>query len=178
MPHPLDDARLKVDRAHEHLADIKAEIARYLDTTPYEFPREHEGDVFTAKPAIIKQEPPHRLRSIVGDVLGNLRPILDYIAWQLASKHSSKPVVSGKDRIYFPLSKDALPPKNLTELETKYGVPSAVTSLIESVQPYHAGYESLRVLNALVNEDNRHVRRSVTRRHHLPGHAEQAHPRG
>src|SRR5437879_3465349 len=79
VTHPLDDARLKVDRAREHLTEIRAEIARYLDTRPYEFPTERDGDVLTAKPAIIKQEPPHRLRSVIGDVLGNLRPILDYI---------------------------------------------------------------------------------------------------
>ena len=153
MVHPLDDARLTIDRAQEHLAEIKVEIARYLDTRPYVFPTERDGDVLTARPAIIKHEPPHRLRSIIGDVLGNVRPILDYVAWQLACRHSPTPVVSGQHKIYFPISKDGLrPTKGLKELEDKYSVPPPATALIESVQPYHFGYESLGILNALVNE--------------------------
>lgn len=152
--HRLDDARLKIDRAKEHLTEIRAEIARYLDTRPYEFPTERDGDVCTARPAIIKQDPPSRLRMVIGDVLGSLRPIPDYIAWQLVSKHSPTPVAIGQDRIHFPIAKNGLPPsKSLKEFADIYAVPPPVIALIESVQPYHTGYEPLGILNALVNQD-------------------------
>jgi len=36
---------------------------------------------------------------------------------------------------------------------TAFSVPKVATDLIESVQPYHAGYEPLATLNSLVNSD-------------------------
>jgi hypothetical protein len=154
MKHPLDDARLKVERAKRHLAEAKAEVACYLDTKPYEFPTEHQGGVFTARPAVIKQQPPDNLRLVLGDVIGNLRPILDYVAWELVVKHSPTPPVKGKTRIYFPLSKDpAQFAERIKEFRDKYAVPAPALSLIESAQPYHPGYQPLGTLNALVNED-------------------------
>jgi hypothetical protein len=152
--HPLDGARLKVVRAEKHLNALQDEIGRYLDTHPYEFPTEHEGDVVTAKSAVVKTEPPLDLGCIFGDCLTNLRSSLDYIAWELAVRHSPAPVVEGKDIIYFPLAKDATDfgTKRRADL-ARYSIPAPALDLIESVQPYHTGYESLRLLTTLGNKD-------------------------
>jgi hypothetical protein len=101
-------------------------------------------------------EPPLRLSCILGDCLGSLRAALDYVAWQLAFRYCSRPVVSGKDKIYFPIFKrsgDFINAKTRKQLVSKYSIPGAVMALIESVQPYHAGNEALGLLIDLVNED-------------------------
>jgi hypothetical protein len=154
MSHPLDGARLKVVRAQKHLESLKDEIGRYLGNDPYEFPAEHESDAVTAKPAIVKVEPPLDLGCIIGDCLANLRPSLDYIAWELASQYSPAPLVPKKDRIYFPLNKEAAGfNTNARPHFVKYCVPAVAIDLMESVQPYQAGYEPLGLLSDLVNED-------------------------
>jgi hypothetical protein len=156
MPHPLDGARLKVVRAEKHLESLKLEVGRYLDTRPYEFATEHESDtdVLTVKPAIVKVDPPLELGCIFGDCLTNLRISLDYIAWQVASKCSATALVVGRDRIYFPLAKDAAAfGANGRAQLARYSVPATVIDLIESIQPYQTGYESLGLLTSLVNRD-------------------------
>jgi hypothetical protein len=136
------------------LESLKAEIGRYLDTRPYEFPTERDGGVLTARPAIIKVEPPLRLGGIFGDCLGNLRASLDYIAWQLATRYSPKPLVFGKDNIYFPLAKDAAGfSGNSRPSLAKYSIPAAALDIVESVQPYQPGYDPLGLLHRLGNED-------------------------
>lgn len=151
---PLDGARLKVVRAQVHLDSLKREIGAYLDAHPYDFPIESDGNVFATKEAVIKIEPPLELGCIVGDCLGNLRSSLDYIAWQLVLKHSPVAPVAGKDIVYFPLAKDAARfNANGRPNLARYSVPTAAIDLIESLQPYHAGYEPLELLSALGNED-------------------------
>jgi hypothetical protein len=154
MAHQLDGARLKVGRAKKHLQSLKDEIGRYLDTRPYEFPAEHDGDTATAKPAIIKTQPPSDFGCILGDCLANLRPSLDYIAWELASRYSSTPLTPKKARLYFPLQKCAADfCANARPPFVKYSVPASAIDIMESVQPYHSGYEQLGLLSDFVNED-------------------------
>jgi hypothetical protein len=154
---PLDGARLKVVRAQQHLDSLKQEIGRYLETRPYEFPTECKGDAVVARPAVIKVSPPLELGCIVGDCLGNLRKSLDYIAWQLGMRYSTTPLKVGKNRITFPVIDDApeFTKKCETCLTKKLAavVPASAHALIESIQPYHTGYEPLRLLNRLVNSD-------------------------
>jgi hypothetical protein len=89
---------------------------------------------------------------IVGDCLGNLRASLDYVAWQLASINRSPKI--GVDRgISFPISRDGMPPNGLANLSGIWAVPAAAITIIESIQPYHAGYEMLGALSALINQD-------------------------
>jgi len=151
---PLDGARLKVVRAQEHLNSLKAEIGKYLDSRPYEFRAEIDRDYVSARSAKINVDPPLRLGCILGDCLSNLRTSLDFVAWQLVVKHSSVTPVVGKDRIYFPLSKDAASFRaNGRSHLAHHRIPTAAIDIVERVQPYHAGYYTLGVLNRLVNED-------------------------
>jgi len=150
MTHPLDGVRLKIVRAQEHLKVLKEEVGRYLDSRPYELLTERENDRMMAR-LVIKTEPPLGLSCIVGDCVNNLRTSLDYIVWQLAVRHSSTPLIIGKDRLYFPF-KDSATSFNTDSL-AKYSIPAHALNLIESVQPYHTGYEFLRFLPILTNED-------------------------
>ncbi len=153
MTHPLDGARLKIVRAQEHLDSLKFEIGKYLDSQPYEFRSEFNSNAVSAYSAEINATPV-RLGCIFGDCLSNLRASLDYVAWQLAVKYSAVAPVIGKDRIYFPFSKDAVGfSTNGSPQFARIGVPTQAINIIESVQPYQAGYEMIGTLNRLVNED-------------------------
>jgi hypothetical protein len=98
MRHPLDGARLKIVRAQKHLDSLKDEISRYLDTHPYEFPTEHEGNVVAARPAIVSEPPPLELGCIAGDCFSNLRKSLDYIAWELLTLSLLTALFRGNER--------------------------------------------------------------------------------
>jgi hypothetical protein len=149
-PDPLDGARLKIVRAQQHLDSLKHEIMAYIRSKPYEFPIEDDGEYITVRDATISENPPVLLSCIIGDCVCNLRAALDYIAWQLAA-HNFPGLQIGTDRVYFPISET--PQDFKPDRLTKYGIPATVVSLIESVQPYHAGYETLALLKLLVNQD-------------------------
>jgi len=142
---------MKLSRAQEHLDNLKKEIGVYRDSEPFDVPLEekNDGQVLTCKP-VLRVVPPPRLSAIIGDCVGNLRSSLDHIIWQLASKHSSEPLIPKKDKPQFPISdKSPLDTRNLA----KYGIPVVALNLIESVQPYHKGHEPTAVIRDLSNED-------------------------
>src|SRR5579872_1380415 len=104
--HPLDGARLKVVRAQKHLKLLKDKIGAYLNTNPYEFPTEQDGERMTARAAVIKPgcEPSEELSCIIGECVGPLRSSLDYITWELAKRfHVPAPIVGVNRDISFPL---------------------------------------------------------------------------
>jgi hypothetical protein len=155
-PHPLDGARLKVVRAQEHLKSFNEEAWRYMSAEPYEIVPKREANNVTIE-CIITAEPPPRLACIVGDLVTNLRASLDYIAWELAMLAGNPLTEVQQKQIAFPIAPTqvSFTQANGTadRLERVCGVPAATISVIESVQPYHAGYEPLRNLNLLVNRD-------------------------
>lgn len=158
MNHPLDGARLKVVRAQKHLDALKDEIGRYLDTQPYEFHNwVEDGATWVAGP-FIKVDPPLSLSCIIGDCLGNLRKSLDYIAWELATRYSAQPPVAGSKAnkgIFFPILNDPAGEgaKGFAKMAARYAFPAPAVSIIESVQPYNAGNDSLGLLSSLTNID-------------------------
>lgn len=90
MAEALDDAWARLDRAGEHIDALKAEIRRFGDSRPYSVtgdPDLKSGEyVLRIKP----KEPPRRIGVLIGDVLSNLRPALDYLVGALAKLDSGK----------------------------------------------------------------------------------------
>jgi len=157
MTHPLDGARLKVVRAQEHLKSFNEDAWRYIGTEPSKVVPKLEGDCVGIE-GVITAEPPPALACVVGDFVTNLRASLDYIAWELAMKFGPATLTEGqKRRITFPLvstKTDFADPKGTAErLRNVCRVPTAAMSVVESVQPYNAGYESLDALDQLVRID-------------------------
>lgn len=152
---PLDGAKLKIARAQQHLDALEVEIRAYLDTKPYEFPFRQEQRLVKTGTAVITKEPPLELGCIFGDCLNNLRTALEYIAWELYTKYKIPPLPPRQaSGIHFPLQKIAADfSSNARPKLEDLAFPAAAIDLIESVQPYQAGYESLGLLNSLVNTD-------------------------
>jgi len=165
MAHPLYGARLKVVRAQEHLESFDKDAWRYVNTEPCEAVFKKDGDDISVE-GIIKTEPPPALACILGDFGTNLRAALDYIAWELFTKfrpvtHASLPA---RDRnrierqVQFPIvgSQTDFAKANSHAQYLRgasCGVPTTAMSVIESVQPYNAGYEPLSTLDLLIRTD-------------------------
>jgi len=158
MADALAGARLKIIRAQKHLDSLKDELARYTQSKPYGLTVENDRDVVgMVRPNWhITCDPDAYLGTIVGDCLCNLRSALDYVAWELASKHVGRPLVgppSGKDRITFPIVSGANSFGDSRKVFARYKIPTSAIDEIESVQPYGGGYHPLWLLNLLVNSD-------------------------
>ena len=112
MDHPLDSAREKLRRADEHLDALHAKAGAWLDSKPYEFYWvDPDPGAITADPQLqleihvgVVQEPPGDLGLILGDVLHNLRGVLDHLFWALVSRRGT-PTWEEARTIAFPIAK-------------------------------------------------------------------------
>jgi hypothetical protein len=149
----------KLERAGEHIEDLRVACDEWLGTDAYRVVREIEPETgYTAHRVKIKEPPPARLGLLVGDAVHNLRSALDHIALELAvSKHrpgrvpatieeSSEfpifPLVmkngrSGSDAFNATTNKGD--PARQSGLFKLRGVESKAVAVIEGKQPYHRG---------------------------------------
>ena len=159
MNHPLDGSKLKVVRAQKHLSELKTEIRTYLDTCPYDIvPNVQKNSGYSGPYPVALAEPPIELSSIIGDVLNNLRPALDYVAWQLAVKYLGDPPLNpAKDKgwICYPIALSASDDGYWNKINrfTNRKLPTDAIAEIQSTQPHNRGYEAMGWLRDLVNDD-------------------------
>jgi hypothetical protein len=154
-----------MERASEHAADLKAEIARFLDTNPYsvahEFDRKPLPNEFPPGMEIVgvhrwraqtEKAIPPRISILAGDVLKELRSALDYVAWQLALGQSATP----PQTTAFPIFASE---KLYARDKQRFigGIDGGAHPIFDAVQPYHAGDKAteqpLWVLHRLANDD-------------------------
>jgi hypothetical protein len=147
---PLDDAFLRIDRADEHLADLKEAIDRYLKAHPNAFVVRVEG--MTVSPMAMPSKPPPRTTGIlIGEFAQNLRTALDYLAFQLAWFDSGP---SAERRTQF-LIEDR--PKGFKDRKRFLeGLSPTHVAMIERLQPYN-GAKWLAILRDISNTDKHNV---------------------
>jgi hypothetical protein len=153
----LRNSKLKVERAHDHLAELCRELAAYSASNPVRLIREEciERDLYTVR--IEVTEPSWKTALIVGDFAYCLRSALDQLAWQLVlanTKHRP-----GR-KTCFPIHKKL----GKAFSDAVAGMPAEAIELIEALQPYTLGgkYKEniLWKLNELCNLD-KHQRIAV-----------------
>jgi hypothetical protein len=77
---PRTGARVKIERAKEHIADLVSAIALFEETCPHEIVVEDDPDRWQRTWRVrVYEEPPARLGAIAGDAVHNLRSALDLI---------------------------------------------------------------------------------------------------
>lgn len=130
----ISHAKLKAERAHEHLEAARAEIESFYKLnapvlTEEDHPEEGEFWLYVAFP-----DPPERVFILVGDFLHCLRSALDYIAWDLC--------IIGDAKInpysQFPIIGELTPKASDTFTRHTKGMPNDARRIIEKLQPYHA----------------------------------------
>jgi hypothetical protein len=135
--HPLDGARLKVERAHEHLLDLQGEIASFVGQEPYavveEFDAQQRQRVFRQ---FLYRDPPPRISAVLGDCINNLSEALDYIVNELVIANGEGP---GR-KTAFPIFTQKAGKNGFDQMSPAMlrGVATEPCGVVEGLQPYHA----------------------------------------
>jgi len=148
----LASARLKVERAKEHIRNVAIAIAGFLDTNPYVVGTKRNPQTRQLIYYVTSiKDVPLIVAAIAGDAFHNLRSALDHLAYQLLL------VGTGKEhfahQVNFPFARDADRYKAESPRKVKGMRPEAVKAINE-VEPYKGGKgERLWVLDRLDNVD-------------------------
>ena len=156
----IEIARLRLDRAVEHIDQFGIETEAFFKGTPFgiepQFYSDGERDCVSYH-FRISQDIPQRLGIIAGECVHNLRAILDNIIWGLGEIYP--PV---HDKVSFPLADSPSKYKTMLEYPKFKGIknfPPAAQTLIENLQPYNGGYAAtpqkhfLSILDSIWNAD-------------------------
>lgn len=151
MKVDLSDSYTKLDRARYHIADIQAQIARFLATDFYTLTT--KTDKATGQLKVHLQslhEPDKRLNATIGDAIGNLRSTLDYAAVTLVS-----PITNKSSGIGFPFADNESGFKGEVGKAALSVCAQAIQDhFVNEVQAYERGKgHTLWVLNKLRNID-------------------------
>lgn len=135
MADPLQSARLKVERARQHVKAVRDETRAFVDSNPYRTFVEPDPDTGEPVVRIGYARPnirvPLRLGLLAGDAIHNLRSALDHLAWQLAT------IGTGPGhRTQFPIFDDSDSYRR-QQPELLKGIDPRYWARIEAVQPYH-----------------------------------------
>jgi hypothetical protein len=147
----LSDAYQKLARAREHVAEMEKAGQALLNPDLHRLRFERDKHARRLKVIIDSQHPPDkRINSIIGDIVGNLRSVLDYVVVALVEPITGKP-----QDIHFPFADDV---KGFAGVVTKASLSVCAQAIkdhfISEVQAYKGGKgEPLWVLNKLRNID-------------------------
>lgn len=142
--HPLAGARVKLERAREHLIALNDKMAAFLTREPYELVEERLRDGRELVVRVrIHETPPLSWSGVVGNCLQDMRSALEYLAWELARlnleheppRDTSFPIYLQPDG-FFAKGKDGKPKRGSGRHKVRNMHPF-VQALIEETQPYH-----------------------------------------
>lgn len=129
----LDGVYQKLIRAEEHISALDDEVRVYLKSDPYKFIIENRGNKCVVVMNILR-EPSIGLSILLGDCLHNLRSSLDYLACEaVLLNHGTL-----TNKTCFPISDDPTKYAKLSHAGIN-GMSDQAKTLIEGMQPYHAG---------------------------------------
>lgn len=142
--HPLADAYLRIDRAREHLEELKRHIAGYIEANEASSLIKVEGHTVSA---IWPPQPPPMFGVRAGEIVYNLRAALDYLVYRLASLDAGKII----ETTQFPIEDT---PEGFKRRRSRFlrGVNKAHVAAIEEFQPYK-GVDWIWILRDLSNVD-------------------------
>lgn len=145
MSQLLEDCYLKLDRADEHLEAIKGEINSFLARDPYSI----VGQLYPGSPGNasfiatgkVHEQPPQKLKILIGEFCHNLRSSLDNLADALATSFlgdapegTEFPIF--KDRAKFFKTKSKGVPDRGSGLYKMRGLSPGAQTLVKWLQPY------------------------------------------
>lgn len=133
MSDRLDDIRVKIGRAQEHLEVLNDTANAFLQSDFYTlaFDADQKRRQIVVKATKVQPMPPV-IGVLIGDTAHQLRSILDHLMWLLAKPTSEK----AAQLVQFPLVRSH---RNFVR-HTRHmmpGVARGVRTLVERLQPYH-----------------------------------------
>lgn len=169
MSHPLQDFRLKLNRADGHLETLKGEIDAWFEKQPYGVTGKYDAGPPEKYVLYLRFfEPlPRKWGLLIGEFAHNARSALDYLAWQLV-KANNEPPKSGWTQ--FPIVLSPWDWVDRNGAKRLRGASDRHIGMVERLQPYgrpdadgfyyvtHRMFEHpLAVLRFLSNEDKHRV---------------------
>lgn len=151
MVASLDSVRQKIERANQHIEELKAAVLAFKATDPYKISTKRNPQTRELVYYIVSAEPiPAPIAAILGDILQNLRSVLDHLAYQLFIAAGGDPAKSA--HIYFPIFDDisAYKAKSLGKVQ---GIKQNAIDAIDAIKPYKGGNDTLWLLHKLNNID-------------------------
>lgn len=149
MAHPLDGAFDRVDRAEEHLVDLKRRISEwsvaYRNTALADF-NSRGSDEPLRGPQL--HTVPSIFSILLGEICYNLRAALDYLIYELAREDSG----IDQDGTQFPIEDTPEGFQARIDRGSLYGLNPDHVTAIEALQPYH-GQPWLKIFRGISNRD-------------------------
>lgn len=145
--------RLKVERAKQHIANLDAHIAAFVQRDPYVVVRAEDPDTGDLVWRVrVREQPDPRWGLIAGDAIHNLRSALDHLVWQLVLANGRQPT----DETMFPIARSA---KQFQAggLRRIKGVSAQAQAAIQAAQPYKGGNDAFWRLHRLDANDKHRV---------------------
>jgi hypothetical protein len=165
MPGVPDDARLKLDRAKQHIQLLNAAVAHFGERDPYGEESELEGAPGLRREYVMRfkmnRQPPREWSETIGDCLHNLRASLDYLVWALWIESSGVP--TKPQDVMFPIVGERSSFARARQVRIA-GLPASAQDAIERLQPFHAAEPAqhpLSVLQELNNHDKHRFLRTA-----------------
>ena len=159
MAHPLDGVRLKIVRAEKHLHEVTASLARIEEKGTCRLIPEHDQDSGLWFQRIhLEPKPQPEMSVIIGDFLFGIRSALDHLVWQLVKINGQEPSTVNM----FPIAPKPYDFRKAIKYGRLRGVAEGPCALINSLQPYYAGNESLKWLDSLHNTDKHRTLNFIT----------------
>jgi hypothetical protein len=153
-PHKLFSARLKIERAKEHIENLHSAKRAFFDTDPYEVGPKRDPQSGDLTFYVERVEPvPPRIACLAGDAIHNLRCALDHLAYALFLAGTGGSSNAQFRQTYFPISSSAAKYKTESRGKVK-GMRQNAIDAIDAIEPYKGGKgHQLWVLNELNNAD-------------------------
>lgn len=164
IPHPI---RHKLLYSKHQVERLDTQIARYLDEKSDEMLIEEYRDLDSFRSVLEGKEVSPIISLMCGDVIQNIRSVLDYLVWELVKANNCTPDEGNA----FPVCKT---PSTFREAQKRRlrGVHPDAIATIESLQHYHFGQGNesdslVFVLDKLANI-NKHRTILMARERHAP----------
>lgn len=144
---PFYSAKLRIERAKEHLNDLEAKIGSFFAENPYTRVVDPDPDgVHEIHKIRLTQRIPYRWRILATEIIEHLRASLDHSVWATANLHNG----SLNEFNVFPFSSDPI------KFEQRMGgiakdVPTEIQALLRAFKPYNGGNDDLYTLNDMCN---------------------------
>lgn len=104
MAHAMDGPRAKIERAKEHVDDLRSALRDFFAGNPYAVTGHVDSQSGEHVLRLVKlADFPPRVSVIIGDVAHNLRSALDHLVWQLVLCNGGTPTFKTE----FPIANDA-----------------------------------------------------------------------
>jgi hypothetical protein len=131
-------ARLKVERAEEHIADLDVAIGAFLDSKPYEIEAKRNPDTRQLIYYVTRVEDiPARISLLAGEAIHSLRSALDHLAFAMAM---ASPITapSGGGKLNFPIGADGAK-YQANPFRKIQGMRQDFVNAVDAIQPYKGG---------------------------------------